>query len=162
MGMQKEVVQAIQDDYLEDFSWCYGCGRLNDEGYHLRTGWQGEETVTYYEPSSKHIAIPGFVYGGLIASLIDCHGTGSCALALHRKNGFEPGSGEAPPRFVTASLNVNYLKPTPQGALLKAVGKVKEIHPKKWKVDVDVFADAILCATGEVVGVVMPATFAQK
>ena len=160
--MQKEVVQAIQDDYPEDFSWCYGCGRLNDEGYHLRTGWQGEETVTYYEPSSKHIAIPGFVYGGLIASLIDCHGTGSCALALHRKNGFEPSSGEAPPRFVTASLNVNYLKPTPQRAVLKAVGKVKEIHPKKWKVDVDVFADEILCATGEVVGVVMPATFAQK
>ena len=162
MGMQKEVVQAIQDDYPEDFSWCYGCGRLNDEGYHLRTGWQGEETVTYYEPSSKHIAIPGFVYGGLIASLIDCHGTGSCALALHRKNGFEPGSGKAPPRFVTASLNVAYLKPTPQGALLKAVGKVKEIHPKKWKVEVDVFADEILCATGEVVGVVMPATFTQK
>ena len=162
MGMQKEVVQAIQDDYLEDFSWCYGCGRLNDEGYHLRTGWQGEETVTYYEPSSKHIAIPGFVYGGLISSLIDCHGTGSCALALHRKNGFEPGSVRGPPRFVTASLNVDYLKPTPQGALLKAVGKVKEIHPKKWKVDVDVFADEILCATGEVVGVVMPATIAQK
>jgi len=162
MGMQKEVVQAIQDDYPEDFSWCYGCGRLNDEGYHLRTGWQGEETVTYYEPSSKYIAIPGFVYGGLIASLIDCHGTGSCALALHRKNGFEPGSGKAPPRFVTASLNVAYLKPTPQGALLKAVGKVKEIHPKKWRVGVDVFADEILCATGEVVGVVMPATFTQK
>ena len=60
---------------------------------------------------------------------------------LHRKNGFEPGSGEEPPRFVTASLNVNYLKPTPQGALLKAVGKVEEIHPKKWKVSVDVFAD---------------------
>ena len=120
MGMQKEVVQAIQDDYPEDFSWCYGCGRLNDEGYHLRTGWQGEETVTYYEPSSKHIAIPGFVYGGLIASLIDCHGTGSCALALHRKNGFEPGSGEVPPRFVTASLNVNYLKPTPQGSFVES------------------------------------------
>lgn len=78
------------------------------------------------------------------------------------KTGLSQASGEASPRFVTASLNVNYLKPTPQGALLKAVGKVEEIHPKKWKVAVDVFADEILCATGEVVGVVMPATFAQK
>lgn len=160
--MIKEVIHAIQDDYPDDFTWCFGCGRLNGEGYHVRTGWQGEETVTFYEPSSKYIAIPGFVYGGLIASLVDCHGTGSCALALHRKIGYEPGSEEEPPRFVTASLNVNYLKPTPHGALLKAVGKVEEIHPKKFKVLVEVFADEVLCATGEVVGVVMPVTFANK
>lgn len=157
-----EVIHAIQDDYPDDFAWCYGCGRLNKAGNHFRTGWQGEETVTYYEPSADHIAIPGFVYGGLIASLVDCHGTGSAALALHRKNGHEPGSGEASPRFVTASLNVNYLKPTPHGPMLKAVGKVEEIHPKKWKVSVEVFADDVLCATGEVVGVVAPASFTNK
>lgn len=157
-----KVVHAIQDEYPDDFAWCYGCGRLNEAGNHFRTGWQGEETVTYYEPSSDHIAIPGFVYGGLIASLVDCHGTGSAALALHRKNGHEPGSGEASPRFVTASLNVNYLKPTPHGPTLKAVGKVEEIHPKKWKVTVEVFADDIICATGEVVGVVAPASFTNK
>lgn len=160
--MKEYVKHAIQDEYPDDFAWCFGCGRLNEEGYHIRTGWQGEETVTYYKPSEKHTAIPGFVYGGLIASLIDCHGTGSASLALHRKNGHEPGSGEEAPRFVTASLNVNFLKPTQQGILLKAVGKIEEIHPKKWKVFVEVFADETLCATGEVVGVVMPASFAQK
>jgi acyl-coenzyme A thioesterase PaaI-like protein len=156
------TIHAIQDDYPADFAWCFGCGRLNEEGYHFRTSWQGEETVTFYEPSEKHIAVPGFVYGGLIASLIDCHGTGSAALALHRENGNEPGSGVEPPRFVTASLNVNYLKPTLQGKLLKAVGMVEEIHPKKWKVHIEVFAEETLCATGEVVGVVMPDTFMQK
>ena len=158
----RKVSHAIQDDYPDDFAWCFGCGRLNEEGYHFRTGWDGEQTVTFYEPSSKHIAIPGFVYGGLIASFVDCHGTGSAALALHRKNGHEPGSGEDPPRFVTASLNVNYVKPTPQGTLLKAVGTVEEIHPKKWKVSVEVFADDTLCATGEVVGVVMPSSFGKN
>ena len=160
--MAKEVVHAIQDDYPDDFAWCFGCGRLNEDGYHFRTGWDGEETVTYYNPSPAHIAIPGFVYGGLLASFIDCHGTGSAALALHRKNGHEPGGGEEPPRFVTASLNVNYLKPTPHGALLKAVGKVEEIHPKKFKVSVEVFADDTVVATGEVVAVIMPATFTNK
>lgn len=160
--MVTEVIHGIQDDYPDDFAWCYGCGRLNTEGDHFRTCWDGEKTVTFFEPSKKYTAIPGFVYGGAIASLVDCHGTGSCSLALHRKNGFEPGSGEAAPRFVTASLNVNYLKPTPQGKILKAVGTVEEIHPKKWKVTVEVFADDVLCATGEVVGVVMPATFMQK
>ena len=160
--MEEQVKHAIQDEYPEEFAWCYGCGRLNEHGYHFRTGWQGEKTVTIYTPRPEHIAIPGFVYGGLIASLIDCHGTGSAALALHRKNGHEPGDGEVPPRFVTASLNVEFLKPTPHGVPLKAIGTVEEIHPKKWKVKTEVFADGELCSRGEVVAVVMPKTFIQK
>jgi len=160
--MKPYVEHAIQDRYPDDFSWCFGCGRLNEQGHQFRTGWEGESTVTYYEPEMEHTAIPGFVYGGLIASLIDCHGTGSASLALHRKNGFEPESEETPPRFVTASLNVNFVKPTPQGAVLKAVGKVEEIHPKKFKVSTEVFAEGDLCATGEVVAVVMPASFGAK
>ena len=159
--MENHSVIAIQDEYAEDFAWCYGCGRLNKEGHQFRTAWDGGETVTLYEPKEVHTAIPGFVYGGLIASLIDCHGTGSASLALHRKNGFEPGSGEEPPRFVTASLHVDYLKPTPQGIVLKAVGKVEEIHPKKFKVKTEVYAGDLLCATGEVTAVVMPAYFAK-
>ncbi|MBD8015191.1 MULTISPECIES: PaaI family thioesterase [Planococcus] len=159
--MEKQLVNAIQDEYAEEFAWCYGCGRLNKEGHQFRTAWDGEETVTLYEPKQAHTAIPGFVYGGLIASLVDCHGTGSASLALHRKNGFEPGSGEEPPRFVTASLHVDYLKPTPHGVVLKAVGTVEEIHPKKFKVAVKVYADEALCATGEVAAVVMPASFAK-
>lgn len=159
--MGEEVKIAIQDEYPKDFAWCYGCGRLNKEGHQFRTAWKDEETITVYEPKPEHTAIPGFVYGGLIASLVDCHGTGSASLALHRKNGFEPGSGEAPPRFVTASLHVDYKKPTPQGKTLKAIGKIEEIHPKKFKVMVEVFADGELCATGEVQAVVMPASFAK-
>ena len=155
----EHITHAIQDDYPDEFAHCFGCGRLNEAGHHIRTGWQETETVTIYEPKKEHMAIPGFVYGGLIASLIDCHGTGSAALALHRKNGHEPGSGHEPPRFVTASLQVQYVKPTPQGVPLKAVGKVEEIHPKKYKVNVEVFARDTVCATGEVVAVVMPDTF---
>ena len=157
-----EIIKAIQDDYADDFAWCYGCGRLNEEGHHFRTYWNGEQTETVYQPKKEHTAIPGFVYGGLLASLIDCHGTGSAALALHRKNGFEPGSGEPAPRFVTGSLHVDFLKPTPQNVELKAIGTVEEIHPKKWKVTVQVFAGETHCANGEVVAVVMPSTFTAR
>lgn len=160
--MKEEILNAIQDEYPEDFSWCYGCGRLNEEGHHFRTGWKGEQTITYYTPEPQHKALPGFVYGGIIASLIDCHGTGSAALFLHKKNGHEVGEGVEPPRFVTASLKVDYLKPTPIGVSLKAIGTVSEIHPKKYKVETLVFANEVLCAQGEVVAVVMPATFLNK
>jgi acyl-coenzyme A thioesterase PaaI-like protein len=157
--MEDQIFKAIQDEYPEDFSWCYGCGRMNEHGHHFRTGWDGDKTVTIYNPKPEHMALPGFVYGGLIASLVDCHGTGSAALFLHRKNGNEPGDGEEPPRFVTASLHVDFLKPTPQGAALKAVGKVVEIHPKKYKVETEVYAGETVCARGEVVAVIMPSTF---
>ncbi|MEH7388878.1 PaaI family thioesterase [Bacillus sp. JJ1474] len=159
--MKDQVLHAIQDIYPDDFAWCYGCGRLNENGHHFRTGWLGEKTVTLYTPKEEHTAIPGFVYGGLIASLIDCHGTGSAALALHRKNGHEIGDGAEPPRFVTGSLKVDFLKPTPQDVPLKAIGAVTEIHPKKWKVDIEVFAEDVVCARGEVIAVVMPSTFAK-
>lgn len=153
---------AIQDVYPDDFAWCYGCGRLNEDGHHFRTFWNSDETVTYYEPLEKHTSLPGYVYGGLLGSFVDCHGTGSASLYLHRKNGHEPADGTEPPRFVTASLHVDYMKPTPQGVQLKAVGKVEEIHPKKYKVHVNVYAGEDQVAIGEVVAVVMPAGFGQK
>ncbi|MCH1625915.1 PaaI family thioesterase [Ferdinandcohnia quinoae] len=160
--MEEKVMKAIQDDYPADFAWCYGCGRLNEDGHHFRTGWQGENTITIYTPEKEHMALPGFVYGGVIASLIDCHGTGSAALALHRKNGHEVCDGTEPPRFVTASLKVDFVKPTPHGVPLKAVGTIHEVHPKKWRVDTEVYANDELCARGEVVAVVMPSTFLKK
>ncbi|HEX7065527.1 MAG TPA: PaaI family thioesterase [Bacillales bacterium] len=155
-------MKAIQDYYPEDFSWCYGCGRLNEKGHHFRTSWQGDQTVTEYTPLPEHTAIPGFVYGGLIASLMDCHGTGSASLALHRKNGHEPGDGAEPPRFVTASLHLDFLKPTPQDVTLKAVGSITEIHPKKWEVATEIFAGDTLCVRGTVVAAVMPKHFKKK
>ncbi|WP_201716967.1 PaaI family thioesterase [Rossellomorea arthrocnemi] len=158
----REVTRAIQDDYPDDFAWCYGCGRLNQDGHHFRTGVEGDRTVTIYTPKPEHTALPGFVYGGLIASLIDCHGTGSAAIALHQKNGREVGDGHEPPRFVTASLHVDFMKPTPHNVPLKAVGTVQEIHPKKFKVVTEVFAEGNLCARGEVTAVVMPKTFLSK
>lgn len=160
--VEERIEKAIQDIYPDDFAWCYGCGRLNKDGHHLRTGWQGDKTVTIFKPDSKYMGIPGFLYGGLMASLIDCHGSGSAALALHYKNGNEIGDGTEPPRFVTASLNVEFLKPTPQDVPLKAIGTIEEIHPKRWKVHTEVYADDILCARGEVTLVVMPSTFINK
>lgn len=158
----EEVKHAVQDEYADDFSWCYGCGRLNENGLHVRTGWDGDKTVSYYTPREEQIAVPGVVYGGLIASIIDCHSTGSASLALHRKNGHEPGSGVEPPRFVTASLHVDYLKPTPHGVTLKLVGTVEEIHPKRFRVLTEVMANGEVCAKGDVVAVVIPDGFMDK
>ena len=115
--------RAFQDYYPEALAHCYGCGRLNPHGHHIRSFWDGEESVCVHTPEPHHIAIPGFVYGGLIASLIDCHGTGTASAAAYRAAGREMGS--APPlRFVTGALKVDFLAcgaGVEQGALVDEV-----------------------------------------
>lgn len=146
---------AVQDTYPDDLARCYGCGRLNEQGLHVRSAWDGDETVAVLTPRPYHTAIPGYVYGGLIASLVDCHGTGSAALAAYRAAGREPGT-QPPLRFVTASLHVDYLRPTPMGVELVARGVIREVKPRKVTVDVTVSAAGALCAKGVVVAVLMP------
>ena len=76
--------KAFQDYYTDDLSHCYGCGRLNDHGLHLKSYWENDESVAIFHPKQYHTAFPGYVYGGLIASLIDCHGIGTAAAAANR------------------------------------------------------------------------------
>ena len=150
--------KAFQDHYPENVSHCYGCGRLNPEGLQIKTFWDGEESVTRYRPRDCHTAIPGYVYGGLLASLIDCHGTGTAAAAGYRAEGREMGS-EPSLRFVTASLHVDYLKPTPIDGELELRGRVKAVNGRRVTVETTVYAGGIATARGEVVAVPMPKSF---
>lgn len=147
--------KAFQDYYPDDLSHCYGCGRLNEHGLQLKSYWDGEETVAVFQPRPYHIAIPGYVYGGLIASLIDCHGTGTASAAAYRAAG--RALGTMPPlRFVTASLQVDYLRPTPLGLPLEIRGKIQEITERKVIVNVTVSTVGEVCARGQIVAVRMP------
>ena len=139
--------KAFQDYYSDHVSHCYGCGRLNEHGLKIKSYWDGDETVCTFHPMSYHIAIPGFVYGGLIASLIDCHSTGTAAAAAYRAEGREMGT--APElRYVTASLHVDYLKPTPIDALINLRSKVKEIKGRKVVVTTTLTVKGEICARG--------------
>ena len=90
--------KAFQDYYPDALSHCYGCGRLNEHGLQLKSYWDGEETVAVFHPQPYHMAIPGYVYGGLLASIIDCHGTGTAAAAAYRA---EQRAMDTQPPFVT-------------------------------------------------------------
>lgn len=148
-------IKAIQDYYPDDVAHCYGCGKLNVHGHQIKTFWDGDETLTRFTPKDYHTAIPGYVYGGLLASLIDCHGTGTAALAAYRAENRDPNTLPAF-RFVTASLQVDYLKPTPLGVELELRGKISEIKGKKVISEISVFANGVITARGKVVAVQMP------
>jgi acyl-coenzyme A thioesterase PaaI-like protein len=152
--------RAVQDFYPDDFAHCYGCGRLNPHGLKLKTRWEGDETVARFQPRPEHIAVPGFVYGGLIASLIDCHAMGTAAAAAERAAGRGIGDGPAP-RFVTAALRLDFVAPTPLGPELEVRARVKEMGERKTVVEATVTAAGRITARGEVVAVRMPASMAR-
>lgn len=152
---------AIQDFYPEDFAHCHGCGRLNARGMQIKSRWDGDgpDLVAHYTPRPDEIGVPGFAYGGLIASLIDCHAMGTAAAASERAAGRAIGDAPAP-RFVTASLKVDFLKPTPAGAPLEVRAHAREIGERKVIVEATVSADGVVTARGEVVAVRIPDTMA--
>ena len=153
--------KAFQDYYTEDFSHCYGCGRLNEHGLQIKSFWEGDESVAKFLPNENHIAIPGYVYGGLIASLIDCHCVGTAAAATYKSEGRSMDT-EPALRFVTASLKVDYLAPTPLGVELEIRAKVSEVTKKKVIIEAKVIADNKTCAKGYVVSVPMPKSMGAK
>lgn len=147
--------KSFQDYYPDQWALCYGCGRLNEHGLQIKSYWDGEESVCTFVPRPYHMAMPGYVYGGLIASVIDCHSTGTASAAAGRARGREL-EGQPALRFVTASLQVDYLRPTPIEGPLELRSQVTEIKGRKVVVSTTLSAGGEVCARGEVVAVEIP------
>lgn len=146
--------KAIQDYYPENYSHCYGCGRNNPDGHHIKSYWDGDEIVARFTPDPKYSGgVPNHVYGGMVASLLDCHGAASAAAFTYRAQNREMGDGGDPIRFVTASLKVDYLRPTPMGMELVLKGTLRSLEGRKVWVDLQLIADGITCAKGEMLAI---------
>jgi len=148
---------SVQALYPDDFAHCHGCGRLNAEGLHLQSEWRDGESVAHFTPWPQHIALPGFVYGGLLASLADCHAMATAAAASMAAAGEVPGRDPSP-RFVTASLHVDYLRPTPLGPMLELRGRAVEVKERKVVVELTISAEGAECARARVIAVRAPSS----
>lgn len=145
------TTQAFQDQYPDEFAHCYGCGRLNDGGLQIKSYWDGDETICQFTPDAKYSGgFPGFLYGGMIASLLDCHGAATAAAAKARAENKPLG------RFVTASLKVDFRAPTPINTPLDIRAKITEIKGRKVVVELTLSALGKLCAEGSAVMVQIP------
>jgi acyl-coenzyme A thioesterase PaaI-like protein len=146
--------KAFQDFYADNFSHCYGCGKHNPNGHQLKSYWDGDETIARFSPSPKYSGgVPNHVYGGLIASLLDCHGAASAMAFTYRALNCEMGSGEEPVRYVTASLKVDFRRPTPMGTELTIKGKLRSMEGRKVWIDLALYAHGEVCATGEMLAI---------
>jgi len=147
---------AIQDLYPDDLAHCFGCGRNNPHGYRLKGYAEGPNLVAHFTPERHYVSIPGFVYGGLLASLADCH-----AMATATAADLAESSNRPAPRYVTASLWVDYLKPTPLGVELEIRGRVKEQGARKKVIAVTISASGTITVRADVVAVHIPKAMEQ-
>lgn len=123
------MLLAIQDTYPDAYAHCFGCGRHNLHGHQIKTYPDGSGAVTEHRPSSIYTGAGESAYGGLIASLIDCHSAGAAAILWMRARGLEIGR-DPTPRFVTARLEVDYLLPTPLEQM-RISGALEEMGDRK-------------------------------
>ena len=84
--------KSIQDYYPDELNHCYGCGPFNKDGLQLKSYKDGDEVIATFLPTPYHHAVPGYVYGGLIASIIDCHGIATAVAEAYRIEKREMGT----------------------------------------------------------------------
>jgi len=145
---------AIQDSLANNN--CYGCGASNKLGMQIKSHWDGDECVCRYTPKPEQCAgPPQYVYGGTIASLIDCHSVGTALSNYYKLEGRDVG--EAPEIWcVTGRLTVNYLAPTPINAEIVLRATIEEVGEKKTIVKCRVYSGDTQTAEGDVIAVRVP------
>jgi acyl-coenzyme A thioesterase PaaI-like protein len=145
----------FQDQYLDARADCWGCGRNNPDGLYIKSTWSddGQEAVAHFHPQPQHTGHKGVLNGGIIATLMDCHCMGLAMASAHRAEGRPIGS-QPLITYVTASLKVDYLKPSPlteQGVELLA--RVTAVDGRKTWMACSLYAGGQETARGEILGI---------
>ncbi len=139
--------EYIQDSWPHEGTFCWGCGKNNEHGLQLKSYWEDEIAIARWQPKEHHLAFPGVLNGGIISTLIDCHSTGTANAAGHKMFGKDNNDF----MYVTASISVNLLQPTPLHTPVTLRAWVKEAIEKRISVSCELYSDDVKCATGEVV-----------
>ena len=142
---------AFQDQIPDNH--CFGCGPHNAQGLRIKSYWDGDEAVSTFTPQPFHMAGPTNVLnGGIIGTVIDCHCICTAFADAYRREGRAIGS-DPQLWYATASMKVDYLRPTPIDQPLTLRAKVVEAGLKKTRISCSLYAGEQECARGDVLAV---------
>jgi acyl-coenzyme A thioesterase PaaI-like protein len=129
---------SIQEQLYPDLT-CFGCGHKNAAGLRLRS-YPGDGCVTAtFMPWPQHDNGLGYLNGGIIATLLDCHSAAAVMLEASRQ-GWEalPGADLA---YVTAGLDVTFLRPAPLAEPVELVARIAAADERQMRADVELIWD---------------------
>lgn len=146
--------RAFQDEPYFQGNHCIGCAPDHPHGLHIRSYWDGDEAVCTWHPREHDTAgWPGVLYGGILASLIDCHCTCTAIAAENESN----ATGPAHSWYASVSLKVEFLRPAPVNQPVHLRAHFLERTGRKSVLSCSVVSDGQECARGEVIAVKVPA-----
>lgn len=126
---------------------CFGCGPANELGLRIRSFEAGDGTVVAeWHPRPEHEAFDGFVNGGILGTLIDCHSNWTAIAALLARTGTATA-----PSTVTAEYAVRFRRPTPSDRPLRLVGRATEIGDDRVTVETTIDVDGVTTASGRAI-----------
>ena len=142
--------RSLQQRYAPE-GRCFGCGPANELGLRIQS-FEGDDgtVVATWQARPEHEAFDGYVNGGIVGTLIDCHSNWTGVAALLARNG-----GDTAPSSVTADLSVRFRRPTPSDRPLRLVGRAVEVDNDRVTVETSVEVDGVTTATGKATFVVV-------
>ena len=117
---------SLQDSYYANGT-CFGCGPRNAEGLQLKSFVVDHQTKATWQGGARYDNGFGFLNGGIISALLDCH-SAACMMkeTIDRYGDFSIEDNEhfgiKHPVYLTHQITVTFHRPTPldEPALLVA------------------------------------------
>jgi len=135
--------KGVQRTYAPN-SICFGCGPANEDGLAIDSHRIEGGLEMRFTPQDHHQAFPGMINGGIIGTILDCHGNWTAAIEL-----MDRSNESHPPCTVTANYSISLRRPTPTNCELHVTSKVEEVSGNRVKVSMVLSAQGEVCAKGE-------------
>ena len=133
---------SVQERYAPR-NHCFGCGPANPKGLRIRSFEDGEGGLkAEWTPESHHEAFDGMLNGGIIGSLMDCHGNWAAAVHIMKARG-----EDTPPCTVTAEFHVKLKRVTPSDGPVRLHARVVEAEGDRATVEVELEAGGKVTST---------------
>ncbi|GAB2763049.1 PaaI family thioesterase [Terrabacter koreensis] len=133
---------SIQERLYPDLP-CFGCGQANAKGLQLKSyalgGTAADGVTASFTPWPEHDNGLGYLNGGIIGTVLDCHSAAAVMLEAER-GGWPPLPG-ADLSYVTAGLDVRYLRPAPLHDTVELFAAVTAADEPQMTVEVELRFD---------------------
>ncbi len=129
---------SIQERFFPDLT-CFGCGPSNAKGLRLRSFPGDGAVVATFLPWPEHDNGLGYLNGGIIGTVLDCHSAAAVVLEVQRRGWNGPNDALLP--YVTAGLDVRFRRPAPLGEASQLRAVVIEGDPEQMTVEVELIWD---------------------
>jgi len=134
---------SLQERFAPD-GRCFGCGPANEQGLRIRSFEADDgKVVADWQARPEHEAFDGFVNGGILGTLLDCHSNWTAIAALLARDG-----GDEAPSTVTTEYSVRFRRPTPSDRPLRLIGRAVEVGADRVTVETSIEVDGVTTATG--------------